>query len=107
MEHETDGTTYEAGKSAHLQEHMLIENAAAERLHRHAQDMAGDTEHENDREHSDEPRRDSRQTQGFAVQKQRASEDPEPHGAEGRRPQTLRSQHQEDEADQAHGSNEW
>ena len=59
-EGQADHAADNAGKGTGLEQHMLVQDAAAQRLGRHHEDVAPDPEHEEERHRAQEPRGNGR-----------------------------------------------
>ena len=98
---EANNAAGDAGKSADFEQHVLIENAAPQRLIRHAQNVVADAKNEGERHAGHDPRRGVGKPRLTSKRNQTRCNGGEQQGAADRDAKAARAQHQENEGEQA------
>jgi len=101
VEHEAYHAPGNPGECPNLQQHMLVEDAAPQRLHGHVEDVPPDAEDQRQRQGTDHPRSSRSQIACEVEIKQTARHDGQAAEGGGGREEAFRPQHEEHESAEA------
>src|SRR6516225_9028091 len=101
VEHEAYHAPGNPGECPNLQQHMLVEDAAPQRLHGHVEDVPPDTEDQRQRQGTDYPRSSRSQIAREVEVKQTARHDGQAAKGGGGSEEAFRPQHQEHQSAEA------